>query len=159
MDNATWFDTPSEYAAALDTLLSSAQYLIRIYDWDLADGGYESPARIELLNEFCKQGLGREVKILLADGDWLKRNAGQMMHLLSVWGHVLSVRVRVSEPPPAHDCFALADDKSVLKRFDKNQTRGVLRMDSRGDVVALGIRFDSEWERAEGRVSAHTLGL
>lgn len=159
MENASRFDTPSEYAAALDTLLSSAQYLIRIYDWDLADGGYEAPARIELLSQFCKQGSGRQLRILLADGVWLKSHGGQMMRLLATWGHVLSVRVRDSEPPPAHDCFALADDKSVLKRFDKNQAKGILRLDSRGDTVDPGIRFDGEWGRASGRVSARTLGL
>jgi hypothetical protein len=159
MSDAIKFETPPDYVTALNTLLSSANRLIRIYDWDLSDGGYESSARIELLNEFCKQGLGREVRILLADDTYLKRYAGQMMQLLSVWGHVLHIRVRDSEPPPAHDCFVLVDDRGVLKRFDKDQTKGVMRLDSRGDVVDLGIRFDSEWGRAAGRVSSHTLGL
>ena len=82
-----------------------------------------------------------------------------MMRLLSVWGHVLQIRVRDSEPPPATDCFVLVDEKGVLKRFDKEQARGIMRLDSRAEVVDLGIRFDSEWDRAERRVSAHTLGL
>ena len=159
MPDANWFETPPDYVNALDTLLSSANRLIRIYDWDLSDGGYETPARIELLNQFCKQGGRRDVRILLADDTYLKRHAGQMMHLLSVWGHVLQVRVRDSEPPPAKDCFVLVDDYGVLKRFEKGQSKGVMRLDSRGDVVELGIRFDSEWDRAAGRVSAHTLGL
>jgi hypothetical protein len=159
MSDANWFETPPDYVAALNTLLSSASRNIRIYDWDLSDGGYETPARIELLNQFCKQGQGHEVRILLADDSYLRRQGGQMMRLLSVWGHVLQVRVRDSEPPPAKDCFVLVDDYGVLKRFDKSQTKGVMRLDSRGDVVDLGIRFDSEWDRAAGRVSAHTLGL
>lgn len=158
MSDANFFETPPDYVNALNTLLSSAHRLIRIYDWDLSDGGYETPARIELLNEFCKQTQGREVRILLADDAWLKRHGGQMMRLLSMWGHLLHVRVRANEPPPAKDCFVLVDDYGALKRFDKDQTKGVMRMDSRSDVVALGIRFDAEWGRAEGR-SAHTLGL
>lgn len=159
MSDATFFETPPDYVAALNTLLSGAQRQIRIYDWDLSDGGYEAPARIELLNEFCKQGLGREVKILLADDGYLKRDAGQLMRLITVWGHVLHVRVRPAEPAPAHDCFVLVDDKGALKRFDKDQAKGVMRLDSRADVVDLGLRFDGEWGRAERRVSAHTLGL
>jgi hypothetical protein len=159
MSDANFFETPPDYISSLNALLSSASRLIRIYDWDLSDGGYETPARIELLNEFCKQAQGREVRILLADDTYLKRHGGQMMHLLSVWGHLLHMRVRSSEPPPAHDCFVLVDDHGVLKRFDKDQAKGVMRPDSRSDVVDLGIRFDSEWGRAAGRVSAHTLGL
>jgi hypothetical protein len=154
-----FFETPPDYVNALNTLLAGAHRIIRIYDWDLSDGGYEAPARIALLNDFCKQGLGRELKILLADDGYLKRDAGQMMRLLSVWGHVLHVRVRPSEPPPAHDCFVLVDEIGALKRFDKDQARGVMRPDSRSDVVDLGLRFDAEWGRAERRVSAHTLGL
>jgi hypothetical protein len=159
MSDASFFETPPEYVNALNTLWSGARQTIRIYDWDLSDGGYEVPARTELFTNFCKQGMGREVHILLADDSWLTRYGGQMMHLLSVWGHVLQIRVRPSEPPPASDCFVLVDDRGALKRFDKDQARGVMRSDSRADVVELGIRFDSEWDRAERGVSAHTLGL
>ena len=159
MSDATFFETPPGYVNALDTLLAEAKRLIRIYDWDLSDGGYASSARIELLAGFCKQGPGHEIRILLAEDGWLTSHGGQMMRLLSVWGHVLQIRVRDSEPPPATDCFVLVDDKGVLKRFDKDQAKGVMRLDSRSDVIDLGIRFDSEWDRAERRVSAHTLGL
>ena len=159
MSNASWFETPVEYADALDSLLADAARRIRIYDWDLADGGYEKPARIEILNRFCHHGMGRQIQILLADDSYLTRHAGQLMHLLTVWGHVLEVRVRDSEPPPAQDCFVLVDDAGVIKRFDKEMTKGVMRLDARGDVVDLGIRFDTEWERAPGRVSARNLGL
>jgi hypothetical protein len=159
MSEAHFFDTPLEYASALDVLLQTAQRNIRIYDWDLSDGSYTRPERIQLLSDFCKQGTGRQVRILLADSEWLTRHAGQLMQLLSVWGHVLEVRVRENDPPPAPDCFVLVDDYGVLKRFDKDHTKGVMRTDSRSDVVDLGLRFDSEWERAPGIVSAHTLGL
>jgi len=157
MSDVIKFETPPDYANALNAVLQSAAHLIRIYDWDLSDGGYESPARIELLKESCKQG--RTIKILLADDTYLRRHAGQMMRLLSVWGHVLHVRVRESEPPPAHDSFVLADDKGVLKRHDKDETKGLARLDARGDVAELALRFDGEWGRASRQVSAHTLGL
>lgn len=157
MSETIKFETPPDYVNALNALLQSATHLIRIYDWDLSDGAYESPARIDLLGDFCKQG--RTVKILLADDTYLRRHAGQMMRLLSVWGHVLHVRVRDSEPPPARDSFVLADDKGVLKRYDKDETKGLMRVDARGDVAELAVRFDGEWGRAAGRVSAHTLGL
>lgn len=159
MSEAVWFNTPVEYARALDTLLARATRAIRIYDWDLSDGSYESASRIALLNDFCKPGRGRQARILLADDAYLTRHAGQLMQLLTVWGHVLEVRVREGEPPPAQDCFVLVDETGVLKRFDKDTPQGVMRPDSRGDVVDLGIRFDSEWERAPGRVTPRVLGL
>ena len=159
MSNVTWFETPVEYAAALDSLLQQASHQIRIYDWDLSDGGYKQSARIDILNRFCRQGIGHQVRILLADDAYLTRYAGQMMHLLTVWGHVLEIRVRDSEPPPAQDCFVLVDESGALKRFDKDMTKGVMRLDSWGDVIDLGIRFDSEWERAPGRVTPRALGL
>lgn len=161
---AIWFNTPNEYVNALDTLLKTAQRSIRIYDWDLSDGGYAPPERVQLLNDFCKQGTGgqnpvRQARILLADSEWLTRYAGRLMQLLKVWGHVLEIRVRENEPPPAQDCFVLADDYGALKRFDKDYPKGVMYLHSRSDVVDLGLRFDSEWERAPGLISAHTLGL
>lgn len=157
MSETIKFETPPDYLNALSALLPSATHLIRIYDWDLSDGGYETPARIEFIKEFCKQG--RTIKILLADDTYLRHHAGQLMRLLSIWGHVLHVRVRDSDPPPAHDTFALADDKGVLKRYDKNEAKGLMRLDARGDVAELAIRFDGEWGRASRRVSGHTLGL
>ncbi len=159
MSEAVWFNTPVEYAEALDSLLAQAKRSIRIYDWDLSDGRYERPARVKLFNDFCRRGGNRQIRILLADDAYLTRYAGQMMHLLTVWGHMLEIRVRDSDPPPAEDCFVLVDETGVLRRFDKNTTTGVLRPDSRGDVVDLGIRFDSEWERAPGRVTPRALGL
>jgi hypothetical protein len=157
MSETIKFETPPDYVNALDTLLASAGRLIRIYDWDLSDGGYETPARIELLKTFCQQG--HRIEILLGDDAYLRRHAGQMMRLLSVWGHALQVRVRDSEPPPAHDCFVLADDTGVLKRYDKDETRGLMRLASRSDATGLALRFEGEWGRAGKRVSAHTLGL
>ena len=159
MENATWFETPPDYVSALNTLLAQANRLVRIYDWDLFGGGYETPARIQLLTDFCKVGMGRQVRILLADDAYLKRDAGQMMNLVRVWGHVLQVRVRDSEPSPATDCFVLVDERGALKRFDKDNAKGVMYPNSRSDVVDLGLRFDSEWDRAPKRVSAYTLGL
>ena len=157
MSDVLKFETPPDYVGALNALLASATHLIRIYDWDLSDGGYEATARIELLRDFCKRG--RTTKILLADDAYLRHDAGQLMRLLSTWGHVLQIRLRDSEPPPAHDSFVLADDKGVLKRYDKDETRGLMRLDARGDVAELALRFDGEWGRASRRVSAHTLGL
>lgn len=153
------FETLHDYHFALDTLLAGAQRQIRIYDWDLSDGGYETAERIELLKEFCKRGSGREIRILLADDSYLRQHAGQMMRLLSVWGHVLKIRVRDNEPPPAHDCFVLVDEKAVLKRIDKNNAHGVMYPEAHGDAIDLGLRFDHEWDHAPRRVSAHTLGL
>lgn len=159
MENATWFETPPDYVNALNTLLAQANRLVRIYDWDLSDGGYETPARIQLMSDFCKAGLGRRVRILLADDSYLKRDAGQVMNLIKTWSHVLQVRVRDTDPPPATDSFVLVDERGALKRFEKDNARGVMYLDSRGDVVDLGLRFDAEWDRASKRVSAHTLGL
>lgn len=159
MENATWFETPPDYVSALNTLLSQANRLVRIYDWDLSDGGYETPERIQLLTNFCKAALDRQVRILLADDSYLKRDAGQMMNLVKTWGHVVQIKVRDSEPPPATDCFVLVDERGALKRFDRGNARGVMYQDSRGDVVDLGLRFDAEWDRAPRRVSGHTLGL
>lgn len=159
MSDIIKFETPPDYVNALNTLLPTATHLIRIYDWDLSDGGYETPARIEMLGDFCKLGGVRSVKILLADDTYLKRRGGQMMRLLSTWGHVLQIRVRDSDPPPAHDSFVLVDQKGLLKRYDKDNAKGLMNPDARGEVAELGIRFDAEWGRAAGRVSARAIGL
>lgn len=159
MSDTIKFETPPDYVNALNALLPNATHLIRIYDWDLSDGGYETPARINMLTEFCKLGGVRSVKILLADDTYLRRNAGQMMRLLSTWGHVLQIRVRDSEPPPAQDCFVLTDHTGLLKRYDKHDAKGLMNPDARGEVSELGLRFDAEWGRAVRRVSARTIGL
>ena len=153
------FSTPLDYAQALDRLISGAQHDICIYDWDLSDGGYASAERIAMLNDFCRRDHYRRLRILLADDFWLKNYAGQMMQLLAVWGHVMQIRLREAEPPPARDAFVLADEYGALKRFDMDSYRGILYPHSRGDVVDLGIRFDAEWERAPGIVSVRALGL
>lgn len=159
MSEPLHFDTPLAYANALDTLLAGAKREICIYDWDLSDGGYANPERIQLLTDFCKRDRYRRLRVLLADDFWLKNYAGQLMQLLKVWGHILQVRLRETEPPPLRDTFVLVDEYGALKRFDNDAYRGVMYPHSRGDVVSLGIRFESEWERAPGIVATTTLGL
>lgn len=158
-NTTTHFQTHTEYIECLDALLHGAQRIIRIYDWDLSDGGYTQSQRIETLKEFCRLDRTRKLRILLADDTWLRTGGSAVMQLLKVWGHVLEIRLRDSEPPPAQDCFVLADRSGVLKRFDKNIAKGVYYTHSPGDAADLGLRFDSEWERAQGAVAATTLGL
>ncbi len=153
------FQTPAEYQAALDTLIASARWRIRIYDHSLKDSGLDSRTRYEVLRAFCMAGGGRRIEILLDETDWVERHCPLLMQLLRDFSHVLEIRQAEAGSERPESGFALANREIVLIRADKAALRGVFDLSDPARAALLHQQFDHLWERAPTTVSASKLGL
>lgn len=156
---ASDFDTPSGCCAAFDLLLAGTHRVLRLYDHDLGLWQLEQPPRHAALRTFCLAGGGHRIEFLLDDIHRVAREHPRLMQLVRDFGHVLEIRQTDAESPRPDQAFVLADRHGVLLRADKAATHGTLHPDDAGRAAALYQTFENLWQRAQGQVSATTLGL
>lgn len=152
-------ETPAEFQAAFDTLLSGTQRTFRVYDRDLSLFGIEHTPRHTSLRTLCVAGGGRRIELLLDDIDRLARDYPRLMQLVRDFGHVIEIRQADPNAPRPEQAFVLANRHGVLLRADKSVMHGALHLDDAHAAVPLHQSFESMWQRAPAFVSATTLGL
>ncbi|MHB1215108.1 MAG: DUF7931 domain-containing protein [Thiobacillus sp.] len=155
----TAFETPSEFRAAFDALLTSTQRLLRVYDHDLSLLDIDHAPRHATLRTLCVAGGGRRIELLLDDIDRVARDHPRLMQLVRDFGHVLEIRQADPNAPRPDQAFVLADRHGVLLRADKTAVRGAVHPDDPGGTTALHQTFEAMWQRAPASVPATTLGL
>lgn len=153
------FDGAREYEAALNTLLEQAQHNVRIFDFNLADGGYNSPRRFELVQRFLLASPANRLKIVLHETDYLLRFCPRMMMLIKQFGHAIELNQTDSDARRLYDPFATADRDCHVHRFHYEDSRAVLALRDIPGTEILNRRFEEIWE-ASFPVAANTvLGL
>lgn len=155
----TAFETPSEFRAAFDELLTSTQRLLRVYDHDLSLLDIDHAPRHATLRTLCVAGGGRRIELLLDDIDRVARDHPRLMQLVRDFGHVLEIRQADPNAPRPDQAFVLADRHGLLLRADKAAVRGAVHPDDPGGTTALHQTFEGMWQRAPASVPATTLGL
>ena len=153
------FETPSELHAAFDELLAGAQRLLRLYDHDLSVFNIDHTARHASLRAMCLAGGGRRIELLLDKIEHISRDHPRLMQLVRDFGHVLEIRQADPAMPRPDQAFVLADRRGVLVRADKTALRGTLHLDDTLTAAKLDQEFEGMWQRAQGGVTATTLGL
>ena len=73
--NPIEFHTPTEYLAALDGLIATAQWRLRFYDASLEKADFNSVARYQQLRAFCLGNPQRRIEILLDDPTYVQHTA------------------------------------------------------------------------------------
>lgn len=153
------FETPSEFRAAFDTLLTGTHRQLRVYDHDLGLLEIDHPPRLAALRALCVAGGGRRIEVLLDDISRVARDHPRLLLLLRDFGHVLEIRQADPDMPRPDQAFVLADRSGVLLRADKAAAHGVLHENDPARLTALNHSFEEMWQRAPASVSATTLGL
>ncbi len=157
--SAQAIDTAVGYQTAFDRLLAAARRRLCLYDRTLDDLRIEDPARHAALRAFCVAGGGHRLDILLDEIDTLRARHPRLIELLRDFGHVLAIRQADPEAARPDHGFVVADQRGVLRRFDKLSLRGSLDLDDPHGAALLHKEFDALWERAPALISATTLGL
>ncbi len=157
--NRTNFETLIEYQAALNQLIVAAQHSIRIHDRDLEASGFNTTVVYEKLHRFCLAGGQRRIEILLDDTAYVQNRCPRLMTLLRDFSHVIEIRRTAAEGEQPDYGFVLGDRNIVLKRVDKGALQGQFDADDASSAAVLHQQFDYLWQRADGSVSATTLGL
>ena len=149
----------AESLGAIDEVVAAAQRTIRIFDFTLANRGFNSPARAELLRRFLVAGRSHRLLIALHDTDPLARECPRLLTLLRQFPMSIEIHRTIAQARNAMDPFVVADDHSVWHQLHYEQPRAIVAVHSPADAMPIAQRFDEIWELSEPAVSATTLGL
>jgi hypothetical protein len=149
----------AESLAAIDDVIGAAERTLRIFDTNLSNRGFNSPARADKLREFLVRGRAHRLLIALHDTDGLERDCPRLLVLLRQFPMSIEIHRTIMQARNATDPCVIADDHSVWHLLHHEQPRAIVALHSPADALPLAQRFDEIWELSEPAVSATTLGL
>jgi hypothetical protein len=167
MINISGQDTPlhqkisgtREYEAAIDTLIGQAHSSLRIFDFSLAGGGYNTLRRYELLRDFLLGSRRNQLDIVLHETGYLTQQCPRMMQLLAQFSHAIRVHQTNPETRNIYDPFIVADTAHHLHRFHYDGPRALLVLNDVAATSILSKRLDEIWAYSIPAVFGTTLGL
>lgn len=148
-----------EYCAALDTLIDSARRHLRIFDYNLEDGGYSSLQRHDRLRAFLLRNRANRLEIVLHDTDYLTRFCPRLLSLLKQFSHAVTIMETTPQAKSIYDPFAVADQAFFVHRFHYDGPRALLALNDVAGSHTLIKRFEEIKEASELTISPTTLGL
>ena len=155
----TPLEAPSEYAAALDKLLALATAEILVFDRDLQDGAWNTPARIALLRRFLLDHRRSRLQIVVHDTTHIERYLPGLTLLLRDFSHKMSILRTIDDGRNAWDAFVLVDNVHIAHRFHLDSARGELSLHNPHKGRELRERYDEILGFTEPGVNATQLGL
>jgi hypothetical protein len=153
------FDTRNAYETAINRVIQSAVKNVCIFDFNLADSGYNSPQRIQLLHNFLRLGSTNRLTIILHETDYLTKYCPRMMNLLSQFSHAIRIEQTGNQPRQRQDSFVVADSRHCVRRFHYDHFRGQMAWNDDAICISLVQQFDELDKNSDSVISATTLGL
>ncbi|HXX85004.1 MAG TPA: hypothetical protein VEN29_13605 [Casimicrobiaceae bacterium] len=152
-------DTITAQAEAIDELIALARHRIQVFDQDLSQTGWNSPARADRLAAFLREVRGRRLDIIVHDTRFLERACPRMVDLLRNYGHVMTIYRTGAEAKIATDPLLIVDGVHYLHRFHFEQPRAALGVSQPEQTKPLASRFEEIWATGEPGVTGTVLGL
>lgn len=148
-----------ELEEAINVVIPHAQRTLRIFDYNLGDGGYNSPARFALLQSFLLTSRANRIDIALHNTDYLSRYCPRMLRLLEQFSHAIQIHQTNEEAKSAHDNFIIVDHAHYIHRFHYDAPRALMALHDPTGALTLSKRFDEIWAKTTPSLFATTLGL
>lgn len=149
----------AESMQAIDDVIGAAQKVLRIFDYTLANRGFNSPARVEKLRQLILAGRAHRIQIALHEPELLQRECPRLILLLRQFPTSIEIHRTLQQAREAADPFITADDHSVWHQLHFSQPRAVVALHSPANALPIVQRFEEIWELSEPAVSATTTGL
>lgn len=153
------FTRLSEYRQALDEVIEQARHTLQVFDYDLHEGGWNSPQRYDLLKRFALGNARNRLQIVLHNTDYVRRDCPRLLNLQRQYSYVLSIHETHSEARSIYDPMLIADGQHYVHRFHFEQARGEQVLHNPDQTQRLLLRFDEIWQASSVAVTATTLGL
>lgn len=148
-----------EYQQALDTVIEHARQTLRIFDFDLHEGGYNDARRYEGLQRFLRASPQNRLFIALHSIEYINRECPRMQNLLREHSFAVFIHQTNAEARAACDPLLIADDAHYVHRFHYEQARAELVLNDPALTRPLLLRFEEIWHASTLAVPATTLGL
>jgi hypothetical protein len=149
----------SDYGMAVDEIIQQATHSLKIFDINLHGAGFNSPARIELLQNFLHLSRANRLTLILHDTHYLQSECPRLVGLLRLFSHSSSVYQTTEEAKSASDPFIIADETHYLHRFHHEHPRALLALNDPEGALDLSRRFSEIQNASEASAPATTLGL
>ena len=153
------FTLPSEYGPALDRLLGLAAREVLVFDPDLRDGGWNAPARIEVLRAFLLGHRESRMQIIVHETTYIESHLPRLTSLLRSFGHKFSILHTIEAGRNPRDAFVIVDGRHVVHRFHQDSPRGELALNAPLKARQLRDRYDDILAFTEPGVNATVSGL
>jgi len=151
--------TVRDQVAALDDLVALAQHSIRVFDHDLSEMGWNSPARAERLAAFLRRSRTAKLEIIVHDTRWLEASCPRLAALLKTFSDRITVYRTGPEAKGAADPLVIVDGRHFLHRFHVEQQRAALVIEDPHLARPLVNRFEEIWATGEPGLTGTVLGL
>lgn len=152
-------NSSADYTEALDVLIGLARHRLRIFDYNLEDGGYTTLRRYDLLRTFLLASRSNRLEIVLHDIDYLTRFCPRILGLLKQFSHAITVQETTPQAKAIYDPFTIADEACFLHRFHYDNPRALLALhDIEGSHVLIK-RFEEIRAASAPAIPATILGL
>lgn len=147
------------YAQAIDAVLAKAQHRILIFDQDLSQGNFASPAKYAVLQHFLSTYIAGEICFILHQADYLLKKCPRLMNLLRAYPHKMRVYVTDDTVKNFKSCFIIIDDIHYVKRIHIDQARFKFAYDDAIQSEILHQQFLELRAAAPESITFTTLGL
>lgn len=152
-------NSTADYTEALDVLIELARHRLRIFDYNLEDGGYTTLRRYDLLRTFLLASRSNRLEIVLHDTDYLTRFCPRILGLLKQFSHAITIQETTPQAKAIYDPFTIADEACFLHRFHYDNPRALLALhDIEGSHVLIK-RFEEIRAASAPAIPATILGL
>ena len=155
----TPFAVPSDYTAAIDKVLSLATREVLVFDRDLADGGWNTPARADSLRRFLLGHRMSRLEFVVHDTLHIERFLPRLTLLLRDLSHKMAILRTTGDGRNAWDDFVLVDNVHFVHRFHLDSLRGESSLHNPRKGRQLRERYDEIVGFTEAGVNATQLGL
>ena len=153
------FTLPSEYGPALDRLLALATLEVLVFDRDLRDGGWNAPARVDLLRAFLLGHRNSRMQIIVHETTLVESHLPRLTLLLRDFSYKFSILRTIEDGRNASDAFVIVDGRHVVHRFHQDLPRGELALNAPLKARQLRDRYDDILAFTEPGVNATQTGL
>lgn len=151
--------TVREQVAALDDLIALAQHSIRVFDHDLSEMGWNSPARAERLAAFLRRSRTSKLEIIVHETRWLEASCPRLTALLKAFSDRVTIYKTGPQAKGASDPLVIVDGRHFLHRFHVEQPRAALAIEEPHLARPLVNRFEEIWATGEPGLTGTVLGI
>ncbi len=152
-------DTLAAQAAAIDELIDLARHRLQIFDVDLAQCGWQTPARAERLAAFVRRAAHPRIDVIVHDTRWLETSCPRILALLKLHSGAITVYRTGPEARSAMDPLVIADGRHFVHRFHADQPRAAFAVEQPQLARPLVTRFEQIWATGEPGLAPTVLGL
>lgn len=144
---------------AFDEVLGLAGHTLRYFDVSVAQRGFNSPQRIEVIRHMLLADRSNRLQIVLHDIESLDREATRLIALARELSAQVEIHQTLDSARHAADPMLIADAHSVWHRLHASQSRVALYVHSPDEIAPRIERFEQIWAESEPAPGISSLGL